>query len=108
LNHVKRQVLHGVILDEAEQILPIDSSYYICYSSFQFRPAAASGGTIGQLRDQGNWPDVKIKGKRALSHESLRQHSSAHPQPSKISIQDITAGSWLLALGIWPKAKNQS
>lgn len=40
-------------LRPAVQILPIDSSFIVCYIYFRFRPVAAPGVVIGQQLDQG-------------------------------------------------------
>jgi hypothetical protein len=50
---------------------------------------------------------VKIKGKRALSHEILCKHPCANPQPSKISIRNDIAENRLLAFGYWYLAKTR-
>jgi hypothetical protein len=50
---------------------------------------------------------VKIKGKRALSHEILCKHPSANPQPSKISIRNDIAENRPLAFGYWYLAKSE-
>jgi hypothetical protein len=50
---------------------------------------------MGQQQDQGNWPGVKIKEKRALSHECIsRKLPRQHPF---VSLQNVRK-----ALSHWP------